>query len=349
MRVDSITHVDVTGIASIDGPVAFNNRLAMGRAKAMTKWILTETEVPGDIIKTASKGEDWILFRKLVEQDPAIPSWQDLLRIIDSEKDINDKERLIRALGTGTTWRYLVAHIFPLMRCAEVVIDFKHRYLVQLPEEKTLTVDDNTSEIETIEDTEAIVVEETPEVELFNEDMWRRRMYIKTDLPYWLLTWANVAFEIDLGRHWSLNIPVTYSAVNYFKHTIKFRNFSLQPGIRYWLRGNNQGVYFEAHYGVAWYDFAFGGKYRYQDYYRKTPAQGGGIAAGYRMPISKNGRWSMEFGGGIGAYRLHYNRFQNRHNGKLIDSKKKTYLGLDNINVSISYSFPIEKRKESER
>lgn len=342
MRVDTITKVFVEGVASIDGSIASNQGLAKARAEAMAKWLRNNTSIPGDIISLIARGEDWPMFRQLVEAETDIPGRQQVLDIIDSDKNITAKEKEIRAVLGGRTWTYLAKHIFPAMRCVEVTLDVKHRFIIPVPEE-ILEIDfSEETAIEEVE-TEETVTEEIP---VSSEEEWRRHFYIKTDLPYWLMTWSNLAFEIDLAPHWSFNLPIYFSAVNYFKHSIKFRTFSFQPGVRYWLNNNNTGVYLEAHYGMGWWNFAFNGDYRYQDHFRKTPTMGGGLAAGYRLPISKSGRWTMEFGGGVGVYRLHYDRFQNRINGKFIDSKSKTVFFIDNINVSIGYSFHIERKKE---
>lgn len=347
MRTDTITKVFVEGVASIDGPVALNQRLAKARAEAMAKWLRKTTSVPGDIISLSARGEDWGMFRELVVADPNIPGRQQVLEIIDSDKSINAKENELRALLGGQTWNYLAKHIFPDMRCAEVTLDVKHRYIVPVPDELVeVEIYEEPAIVEVEEPVETVVQEiVAEEVPVAYEEEWRRRLYIKTDLPYWLMTWANIAVEVDLAKHWSLNIPVYYSTLNYFKRNIKFRTFSFQPGIRYWFKPDNKGVYLEAHYGMGSWNFAFGGKYRYQDHFRKTPTIGGGVAAGYRMPVSSNGRWAMEFGGGVGIYHMSYDKFQNRPNGKLISSHKKTVFFIDNVNVSISYSFPIEKKR----
>ncbi|MCH5225989.1 MAG: DUF3575 domain-containing protein [Muribaculaceae bacterium] len=344
MRVDTITKVSVTGIASIDGPESLNRRLAKARAAAMSSWLQSEVHIPDSIISTFSRGEDWTMFRSLVDADSLIPARGQVITILDSKISYGAKEARLRNLDKGRTWSYLAKNVFPLMRCAEVSLGVKHRFIVPVPEEilqPEIIEAEVVEEIAEVPDYEA----EGQEISQTLSEEWRRRFYIKTDLPYWLMTWANASFEVDLASHWSFNLPIYYSALNYFKHTIKFRIFGFQPGFRYWFRPDNMGAYLEVHYGMAWYDFAFNGEYRYQDYRRKTPAIGGGLAAGYRIPVSKNGRWVMEFGAGIGAYRLHYNRFINEYNGKLVDSKKKTYFGLDNLNISIGYTFPIEKRK----
>ncbi|MCH5227066.1 MAG: DUF3575 domain-containing protein [Muribaculaceae bacterium] len=352
-RADSIIGADVAGVSSVDGNSRLNRKLSRQRAQAMAKWLEDNTMLSPDIIKVKARGEDWPLFRSLVRGDSRIPGYTEVISIIESDMPLEAQEAAIRALEGGKTWKYMAENIFPKMRSAEVTLNVR-RYAASQMNEETQNIDEVIKE-ETFmaqEPEPGTVSEDAIVSDVFQSSAgndWRRRMYIKTDLPYWLMFWSNVAFEVDLAPHWSFNLPVYYSAMNYFRSDLKFRVFGFQPGIRYWFKGENRGAYLEAHYGMGWYNFAFGGNYRYQDHSRKTPAIGGGLAAGYRLPISKNGRWAMEFGGGVGVYRLHYDRFQNRPNGKLIDSRKKTLFGIDNINVSISYSFPIEKKKGGDR
>lgn len=158
---------------------------------------------------------------------------------------------------------------------------------------------------------------------------------------------SSVAAEIDLAKHWSFTLPVYYSAWDYFKTTIKFRTFSVQPEFRYWLSENNDGFFAGAHFGLAYYNFAFDGDYRYQDHNRETPSIGGGLSVGYRLPISRNNRWWVEFSLGAGVYSNHYDKFHNTprtKDGLMIESIKKTYWGIDQAAVSFSYSFDLKKK-----
>lgn len=340
MHVDTVTAVSITGLSSIDGPESINNRLAHERAMAMKTWLEKNSGLSSEIITTNAKGEDWDLFQQLITEDPQIPFPEKIMEVLNSKQSLASKEALLRHIDEGEAWKYLANNILPQMRRADVSVNLKYG---GVPYTSSDTISLGTLEMS---GSEEISFESLEIVDEQKGEEWRRHFYIKTDLPYWLMLWSNLAFEVDLAKHWSFSLPIYYSALNYFKHTIKFRIFGFQPGFRYWLKPENRGVYFEARYGMGWYDFAFNGAYRYQSKGRKCPAVGGGISAGYRLPISGNGRWTMEFGAGIGAYRLHYDRFINDYNGKLVDSKKKSYFGIDNINVSISYSFPIEKKKE---
>jgi hypothetical protein len=174
-----------------------------------------------------------------------------------------------------------------------------------------------------------------------------RKLYLKTNAVGLGLGIANAAVEIDLFRHWSFTFPVFHSNWNYFKSTLKFRTNAVQPEFRYWLSEDNDGFFVGAHFGIAYYNFAFDGDYRYQDHNCKTPSIGGGLSVGYRLPVSRNNRWSVEFSLGAGAYSRHYDKFYNTPNTKdgfMVETVKTPYCGVDQAAVSIAYSFDLKKK-----
>lgn len=177
---------------------------------------------------------------------------------------------------------------------------------------------------------------------------WIRHLHLKTNAVGWGMAIANVAVEVDLVRHWSFTLPIYFSAWNYFKSTIKLRTFVVQPEVRYWLSGRNDGFFAGAHFGMAYYNIAFAGAYRYQDYSRESPALGGGVSVGYRLPIGKSNHWRLELALGAGAYALHYNKFFNTpdtKDGALLDgSVRKTFIGIDRVAVSFVYTFDLKKK-----
>lgn len=149
---------------------------------------------------------------------------------------------------------------------------------------------------------------------------------------------ANASVEIGFGDRVSLQIPFYYSAVDYFSSKRKFRILATQPELRYWLpvlRGCFGGV----HFGVSSWNFAYNKRWRYQDKDGSTPALGGGLSLGYRMPLGASRNWGVEFSLGAGAYRLHYDKFRNESNGALVESRCKTFVGIDHVGLSITYTF----------
>ena len=252
----------------------------------------------------------------------------------------------LRALDGGKVWQQMNKLFFEQMRnaCAVFVTYKKELPPVQEPVivPDTIKVEPIVQVVEIVPDTTAVIETVIPKIE-----GWSRKLHLKTNAIGLGMAIANVAAEIDLAKHWSFTLPVYYSAWDYFKSTIKFRTFALQPEFRYWLSEENDGFFGGVHFGLAYYNFAFDGDYRYQDHNRETPAIGGGVSVGYRMHISKNNRWRVEFSLGAGVYSNHYDKFHNTPNtkdGLMIESIKKTYWGIDQAAVSFSYMFDLKKK-----
>ncbi|MCH5306455.1 MAG: DUF3575 domain-containing protein [Prevotella sp.] len=179
-------------------------------------------------------------------------------------------------------------------------------------------------------------------------DIWIGRLHLKTNFVDLGLLIANLAVEVDLAPHWSFTLPLYYSAIDYFKSTVKFRMLGCQPEFRYWFSPTtNDGFFAGAHLGVSYYNFAFDGPYRYQDHNGTTPTVGGGLSFGYRTLLGKSQRWRLEFTAGAGVYPLYYDRFHNTpdvRDGMLVDNHRKTFVGLDQAAVTLAYSFDIRRK-----
>lgn len=167
-----------------------------------------------------------------------------------------------------------------------------------------------------------------------------RLWHLKSNLIGLGMLIVNIEGEVELSRHFSAALPIYYSGFNYFTSSVKFRTFSLFPEVRYRFSGHD-GWFVGAHLGLAFYNFATNGHLRTQDRDGNTPALGGGIAAGYRMPLGKGGRWRLECSAGAGVYRLRYDKFVNEHKGRLVRTDSRTYWGLDRVAVSLVYTFKL--------
>ena len=172
---------------------------------------------------------------------------------------------------------------------------------------------------------------------------------VKTDvLAYGLLVF-NVAAEIDIYPHWTFNLPIHYSGLNYFHSTTKFRVFSVQPEVRYWSP-RVKGLFWGGHLGLTYFNIAVNGRYRYQDTQRRKPAVGGGAVVGYRKAFRRNPRWFVEFSAGLGLYDVHYEKFINERNGRQATSDiHTTYFGPDQLRVTFGYSFDWKKPERHEK
>lgn len=180
-----------------------------------------------------------------------------------------------------------------------------------------------------------------------SQQITTNKLHIKTNILGLGLAIANIAIEMDFAKHWSVQVPIYYSAWDYFVDGYKFRTAAIQPEVRWWpSRKSNDKFFIGAHAGFAHYNVATNGYYRYQDKDCKTPAIGGGLSIGYRLPLCKNRHWKMEFSVGAGVYPIEYDKFYHVPNGGLLDSEKETYIGLDHAAISVAYMFNLNKKRK---
>lgn len=343
----TIVEVSFCGSASPEGSYQLNHKLARARLETLEDIVRCEVEIPDSIITRDDSYISWeYLKEKVVESD--MPQKQAVLDIIAQEPQLVDypggrhiDHRIVKLqkLDGGKVWRQLHTLYFERMRNACVIFITYKREIIEPIE---IVVPPMKVEVLQKPEVDSVII---PEPDVTTEN-WTRRLYLKTNAIGLGLAISNIGAEIDLAKHWSFAVPVYYSALNYFTSTIKFRTLAVQPEFRYWFKEDNQRFFVGAHFGYAQYNVAIDGDYRIQDHNGTSPALGGGISVGYRMPIAKNNRWHIEFTLGAGVYGLHYDKFYNVNNGKLVDTYRKTYWGIDNAAVNISYRFDLKKRKK---
>ena len=339
-----LREVQFSGAASPEGSAAINRWLSRTRLEQLEKYIRERVDIPDSLIVRDDLYIPWEELAEKVQASDA--SYKDeVLQILATEypeaKDWNGAivdGRIVelKKLEGGKVWQDLYARHFSQLRNAYTTgatYIVRHepsiRIVAVIPARKPMPVAKPQMPVE--------AESQRPPLHL----------YLKTNAIGWGMSVSNVAVEVDFAKRWSVQLPIYYSGVNYFTQTIKFRTFAVQPELRYWPSENNNGFFAGAHFGLAYYNFAFDDDYRYQDHNRETPAIGGGFSVGYRLPISKNHRWQVEFSIGGGIYPLHYDKFHNTPNtkdGLMTESIKKTYWGIDQAAVSLAYTFGLKKK-----
>ena len=160
-----------------------------------------------------------------------------------------------------------------------------------------------------------------------------RYVALKTNLAAWAGTIMNIAAEVQVGKHVSVELPVLWCPWHIgSKHAVK--TFTVQPEVRYWLRQPGGGHFFGVHAHAGWFNVLWD-KDRYQDTDR--PLLGAGISYGYLLPFSKH--WAGEFTLGAGYSNMRYDTFYNIDNGARIDTRNKNYWGITRVGLSVVYRF----------
>lgn len=341
-----VKKVSVRGSASPDGPVELNRRLSRNRADAISRHFAQYTDdasVPTDFHYA---GANWDGLRELVVAESGMPARDVVIRIIDSGS--SNRMAQIKRLNSGVPYRLIRDKMLPQLRTSTVTLSL-HRECAPkvIIERQTNVVEDI---IEEYAEPDTLLVAEVDEVEeeivAIENPEYIRNLYVKTNAIGWVMAIPNIAFEVDIVPHLSLTLPLYYSAWNYGSHKVKFRTCAFEPELRAWTRADNTGFFAGAHFGVAQYNVAWGGKYRYQDHNGHTPALGGGVSIGYRCHLGSKRNWMMEFTVGGGAYRLHYDVFDNSSvpYGYKVDECHKTFFGVDNVGVTFIYVVPLHRK-----
>ena len=341
----SIKSIEFYSSVSPEGSYKYNARLGDLRLKTAEKIIRKYLHYDDSVKVTYRKRFiPWQEYLSpAIEADTTVPYRDELLQLINHH-DRKLRRSNLKSMFNGKLWDIVQERYFDHLRKGGAIITID-RVLAEgllladnqpFAEQRIESIKSEELSIERIQYAQPVTEEPSHDLALS----------VKTNAIGVGMAITNLAVEFDFAKHWSIAIPVYYAAHNYFTPTIKFRTLATQPEVRYWLKENNMGFFAGAHFGVASYNIAVDGIRRFQDHAGKAPALGGGISIGYRLPLSKkHENWHIEFTVGAGAYKAHYDTFYNIPNGRLIGTYRKTYWGIDNAAINISYRFDLNKRK----
>lgn len=133
---DSLMQVrsaEITGYASPDGPLAFNQSLAKRRAQDFRNYVDKKYDLSKKYdVKVSSDADNWEASRTLIEQNN-VPDKQAVLRIIDGSQSREAKEQALKKMPG--VWDYLKVHVLPPLRRVELVIYYNY---ARIAEERVL-------------------------------------------------------------------------------------------------------------------------------------------------------------------------------------------------------------------
>ena len=346
-----ITRAEFRAGTSPEGPERINERLSTRRldnAMAAFRAVIGDAIVlHGDTLAVSSAAVGkWEELAALLEDGVEFEGRDDVLSVLrDSTLSHDAKTSSLRKIAGGGIWSYLTSIVFPDLRVSSITIylALAERFPDTFP---AVSVVRNSRLEPPVGSICAVPLKpDTPPEGLFDEDEWVRRLRVGTNAVGLGLLLGNLSAEVDITRNLSFHLPVYYSALNYFTSTVKFRALGFQPELR-WNFTRPAGLFVGAHFGFSYFNLATNGNWRIQTHNGNEPLIGGGVSLGYRLPLSKDKRWNIDFVLGAGAYRFHYDKFYNEPNGALADSVSKTYWGLDNAALNFSYSFDLRRGRK---
>jgi tetratricopeptide (TPR) repeat protein len=109
--------IQIIGLASIEGSIAGNEQLATNRALALQHYVQNQLQIPDSLFDSVGGGEAWAEFCDQLEECIAKETpqmaieLQQALDIINHENDLNERERKLKRMNGGRTWKYIKEHI----------------------------------------------------------------------------------------------------------------------------------------------------------------------------------------------------------------------------------------------
>ena len=146
-----VTKITLHGYASPESPYSNNTRLAKGRTEALKNYLIRKYNFDNNVFKTEYTPEDWENLtgfltdlntrrvkgdfwydNKAYEETPEIPEVlavhrDELLRVIGRNMDPDAKEELLKRVGGGEPYRWLLEHVYPGLRHTDYIIEYRIR------------------------------------------------------------------------------------------------------------------------------------------------------------------------------------------------------------------------------
>lgn len=118
----SITHINIHGYASPDGPFRLNERLARERTQALKKYVSQLYTFDSKDIHTTYTPEDWEGFEALLG-DTIFQNKEAIMKIVTSTMHPDRKEEMIKTKFPAF-YRFVLKHWFVILRHSDYTIEY---------------------------------------------------------------------------------------------------------------------------------------------------------------------------------------------------------------------------------
>ena len=356
LNPEQIVSITISTGASPEGTIGLNKNLAAERASMIRNYMSFMTNLPDSLITYINDNVRWQELSDIMAlSDESYAA--DVMSIANSRTNTSVSSeggywdsRLVRlkTLDGGRVYRKLMSEVFPHLRSTRVSIVWrvnKPDMRPVIPVDVQITPVGSADDDMSREPASDIPVPEISLIEPASDTMTvqplterHKHIAVKNNFVYDVALVANAGLEFGMGRHFSFDLPVTFSPYN-IKENLKIRTLTFQPAFRWWFLSVHEGLFLEAYGHAGWYNVALCGKTRFQNSDSwADPFYGGGLGIGYSWPVGHSGRWNFEVNVGGGYAYLPSNHYYNLENGALFGSSVRNYWGLTRAGFSISYS-----------
>ena len=146
-----ITRISLHGYASPESPYSNNTRLAKGRTEALKTYLIRQYNFSPEVFHCTYTPEDWDNLRGFLTdsrsrkvkgdfwyeskdyiETPEMPDFvaqhrNELLRIIGQDINPDVKNEMLKRVGDGEPYRWLLQYVYPGLRHTDYIIEYKIR------------------------------------------------------------------------------------------------------------------------------------------------------------------------------------------------------------------------------
>ncbi|MFR9519749.1 MAG: DUF3575 domain-containing protein [Rikenellaceae bacterium] len=302
------------------------------------------------MLKVRSTGIAWDLLVELVEESQ-MDYGDEVIHIIKSVKEetyakvnpsdrwmtmVDSRNKHLMELRGGVPYRYMMEHIFPLMRKSGMITI----YYMPAPAPTPEPIEEPEPTPEPIEEPEPeptpapvqvqepisqqIIMYNTKQADYLSEEYTTKPLFaLKTNLLYDVATVLNVEIEVPIKDRWSIAGEWVFpwwtwddGTANSKRHCLQLLNANLEA--KYWFGDRTNKPQMTGWFGSL---YAGGGLYDFE--YDAVGYQGeffiaAGLGAGYAHTINKSGTLRMEYSAGVGYLKTNYRYYESIYD---IDAK----------------------------
>lgn len=341
-----LKEIKITGGASPEGSVKFNNYLSKKRGTNIFDYIHSKIEVPDSLTEQIILGRDWRGLRQQVMADTNVPYREEVIKLLDEiitlydngEKETSNNLQRLKRLRGGRPYLYMYRKIFPGLRQANVVLVFGQPKLPLQPKQMPLSEDS------------LFLPLITPEIPAFINNIHfttesKKPIYIalKSNMLADILALPEIGAEFYVGKNLSVVGNWMYGWWDKDKTHRYWRAYGGDLALRWWfgkaahkkpLTGHHVGLYG----GLLTYDFEFGGK----GHMGGRPGHNlwdrcmhyVGMEYGYSLPVAR--RLNIDFTFGMGYMGGKYVEYEPKGRCYVWEAtKQKHWIGPTKIEISL--------------
>ena len=315
----------VVAAASPEGNFKYNLELSKARLNTVQRYIIqTYPALKKHITHYKHIGEDWETFRRLIVASKAIPHKKQVLDIVDLMDHADAKERRLKKLENGESWRYIKHYILPQIRYGISIIKQERKIQVDYIESPKI-------KMARMSPTQApLVACNKRETEI----TIRKPLFaFKTNLLLDAVSALNIEAEVPIGKKWSVAGEWVFPWWCNSNANFTMDMLSAHTEVKYWL-GNRERREVLTGWNVGLYGGV--GKYDLQPF-SSSGVQGEffdvGAVAGYAHSIGRNFR--MEYSLGVAFVQTNYQKYDKVWDTKYGDIKVVRYPWMSHKATSI--------------